>query len=282
MASAAVTSRRGCAARAASDEARRRRSRGRGRSDHAEATRPAVAAALAHWAWRRARPGLLRGAWNVAKIELIELRSSPGLYLFIPLMILLQTVTAALVEVGFLDTSLHGHAGQLRGAHDGDAASPASACFSCFTRSRSLERERSTRLAAIAFATPIRSGSLLLGKSIALAVVALAIVTGACAGGVDRAGDPAKSRRRFPAVLSLLGAACSCLRSWCGPAFVIAAPDDHAEPLHDLCRCAGGPVFHGISARDQPDQLGGQLAALECGASERHQRAGARSQRRLF
>ena len=32
----------------------------------------------------------------------------------------------------------------------------------------SLERERSTRLAAIAFATPIRSGSLLLGKSVAL------------------------------------------------------------------------------------------------------------------
>lgn len=39
-----------------------------------------------------------------------------------------------------------------------------------------LERERSTRLAAIAYATPIRSASLFLGKGLAMIVVALVIV----------------------------------------------------------------------------------------------------------
>ena len=142
-----------------------------------EATRP-VAAALASLGMTMARPGLLRGAWHVAKVELTELRSSPGLYLFIPLMLLL-TLTVALVDIGFLDTSLHRHADQLRGAHDGHADDVHSACFCCSTRSSRSSESGRPRLAAIAFATPIRSGSLLLGKSVALAVVAL----------VDRAGD---------------------------------------------------------------------------------------------
>jgi ABC-2 type transport system permease protein len=120
------------------------------------------------------RPGLLSGAWNVAGIELIELRSSPGLYLFIPL-ILLQTVATALVDVGFLDTSvlITPVAFAVR------TMGPLITCVCLlllFYAVETLERERSTRLAAIAFATPIRGGSLLLGKSIALAVVALAVV----------------------------------------------------------------------------------------------------------
>ena len=52
-----------------------------------------------------ARPGLLAGAWHVARSELAELAFSPGLYLFIPL-ILLQTLGASLVQVGYLDTPL--------------------------------------------------------------------------------------------------------------------------------------------------------------------------------
>ncbi len=50
-------------------------------------------------------PGLFAGAWRVALVELAELRSSPGLYLFIAL-ILLETVVPALVAVGFLGTPL--------------------------------------------------------------------------------------------------------------------------------------------------------------------------------
>ncbi len=54
----------------------------------------------------------------MARVELTELRSSPGLYLFVPL-ILLQTLGTALVAVGFLDTPLLITSGHLRGPHDG-------------------------------------------------------------------------------------------------------------------------------------------------------------------
>ena len=59
------------------------------------------------------RPGSSLAAWHVARVELAELRSSPGLYLFVPL-ILLQTLGQALVEVGFLDSPLLITLGQLR------------------------------------------------------------------------------------------------------------------------------------------------------------------------
>jgi hypothetical protein len=48
----------------------------------------------------------------------------------------------------------------------------------------SLERERSTRLASIAYATPIRSGSLFLGKGIAIVVVGLAVIMAVALAGV--------------------------------------------------------------------------------------------------
>src|SRR4029077_7708187 len=50
-------------------------------------------------------PGLLRGIGLVARAELRELRSHPGLYLFVPI-ILLQTVGANLVAVGAFGTPL--------------------------------------------------------------------------------------------------------------------------------------------------------------------------------
>ncbi len=132
------------------------------------------AAALESLGMRSARPGLLAGAWHVARIELIELRSSPGLYLFIPL-ILLQTVATALIEVSFLDTSLL--ITPVRFAVGTMGTLITCLCLLLlFYTVEAIERERSTRLAAIAFATPVRSGAFLLGKSIALAVVAIVVV----------------------------------------------------------------------------------------------------------
>ncbi len=146
--------------------------------------KPAVP--LASLGMATARPGSLAGALSVARIELIELRSSPGLYLFIPL-ILLQSVTTALIEVGFLETSL-------LITPVGFAVRTMGTLITClcllllFYTVESLERERSTRLAEIAFATPIRAGSLLLGKSIALAVVALAVVMALAVAGLITLG----------------------------------------------------------------------------------------------
>jgi ABC-type Na+ efflux pump permease subunit len=128
------------------------------------------------------RPGLLAGAWHVARAELVELRSSAGLYLFIPL-ILLQTIGGALVETGFLDTSFlvtpAGFAVRVMGQ-----LATCSCLLLLFYAAESLERERATRLAAIVQAAAVRTGSILLGKVIALATVAAAIIFAVGLGGV--------------------------------------------------------------------------------------------------
>jgi hypothetical protein len=145
----------------------------------ATAVRPAPLAALGMTA---ARPGLFAAAWQVARVELAELRSSPGLYLFVPL-ILLQTIVHALVEVGFLDTSLLITSGMIAVRSMG-ALTTCLCLLLLFYAVESLERERSTRLAAIAYATPIRTGSLFLGKSLALLTVAIAVVAATALGGI--------------------------------------------------------------------------------------------------
>jgi ABC-2 type transport system permease protein len=129
-----------------------------------------------------ARPGLLAAAWQVARVELTELRSSPGLYLFVPLM-LLQTVGTALVAVGFLDTPLLITSGAFAVRTMGILATCLCLLLLFYTV-ESLERERSTRLAAIVYATPIRTSSLFLGKGMAMIAVGLAIIVTVALAGV--------------------------------------------------------------------------------------------------
>ena len=129
-----------------------------------------------------ARPGLLAAAWHVAKVELTELRSSAGLYLFIPLL-LLETLGSAMVEVGFLDTPLLITSGNFAVNTMGILATCLCLLLMFYTV-EALERERSTRLAAIAYATPIRSASLFLGKSIAMIAVGLSVTLAVAVAGV--------------------------------------------------------------------------------------------------
>jgi ABC-2 type transport system permease protein len=137
---------------------------------------------LASLAMTTSRPGLLAGAWQVARVELTELRSSPGLYLFVPLL-LLQTVGTALVAVGFLDTPLLVTSGMFAIRTMGILATCLCLLLLFYTV-ESLERERSTRLAAIAYATPIRTSSLFLGKGMAMIAVGLAIIVTVAVAGV--------------------------------------------------------------------------------------------------
>jgi ABC-2 type transport system permease protein len=143
------------------------------RAEEAVVAKPS-AVSLGALGMTTARPGLLAGAWQVANVELTELRSSPGLYLFAPL-ILLQTLGPALVAVGFLDTPIL----MTSGAFAVNTMGTLTVCLCLlllFYMVEALERERSTRLAAIAYATPIRTGSLFLGKGLAVLAVALVIV----------------------------------------------------------------------------------------------------------
>jgi len=128
------------------------------------------------------RPGLIWGAWHVARIELKELVSSPGLYLFVPL-ILLQTVGQSLVQVGHLDTPLLVTSGSFAVAAMTQLTTCVCLLLLWYTVD-ALDRERSTRLGEITGAAPIRTGSLLLGKAVALAAAGLAIVLAVGLGGV--------------------------------------------------------------------------------------------------
>ena len=142
----------------------------------------ALPAPLASLGMTMRRPGLLSTAWHVARTELAELRSSPGIYLFSPLMLLL-VLTSALVDVGFLDTSL-------LVVPSGFAVASMGTLTTClclllmFYGVESLERERKTRLGNILQAAPFRSGAVLLGKAVALIVVAAPIILAVALGGV--------------------------------------------------------------------------------------------------
>jgi len=139
-------------------------------------------APLASLGMTTARPGLLGGAWKVARVELTELVFSPGLYLFIPL-ILLLTLGNSLVEVGYLDAPLLITSGTFAVRTMGTLATCLCLLLLFYTV-ETLERERSTRLDAVAHATPIRTLSLLLGKGVALGVVGILIALAVATAGV--------------------------------------------------------------------------------------------------
>jgi ABC-type transport system involved in multi-copper enzyme maturation permease subunit len=123
-------------------------------------------------------PGLFAGALCVARNELAEIVFSPGLYLFVPL-ILLQTINSSLLQVGHLDTPLLITSGSFAVAAMSQLATCVCLLLLWYTV-ESMEREQSTRLVEICYASPVQTGSLLLGKSVALAAVGgtIVLVTG--------------------------------------------------------------------------------------------------------
>jgi ABC-2 type transport system permease protein len=155
---------------------------GRSLSVKREAAEPRLRATapLADLAMRSGVPGFFRGVYLAAKVELQELRSQPGLYLFVPL-ILLQTIGTSLLAQGAFQTPLLVTPGTVAVA----SMNTLTLCICLlllFYTVESLERERLTRLAAIQLATPIRTSSLLLGKALANSVVGVAILLAALAG----------------------------------------------------------------------------------------------------
>ncbi len=124
-------------------------------------------------------PSFLSGAWNVARVELRELRSHPGLYLFIP-MILIQTL-GGVVQTGAFDTTLLNTPGILAMREMG-ALTLLICMLILFYTTESLHREKSTGFAQIYYATPQRTTSILLGKAVANVVLGLLVVLAALLG----------------------------------------------------------------------------------------------------
>jgi len=126
-------------------------------------------------------PGFWRGAIEVARVELRELRNSPGLYLFIPL-ILIQTLGSAAVALGPFGTFRLATPGGIAVSMM-NTLSLLVAFLLLFYTVESHQREMHTGLAAIFNATPVRTPSVLLGKSIANAVVGIGVLVGCFIGG---------------------------------------------------------------------------------------------------
>jgi ABC-2 type transport system permease protein len=139
-----------------------------------EALAPALAP-LAALRMRSRPPGRLAGAWTVARFELTELVSQPGLYIFLPLILLVLMVElgagAGAFNAPLLVTPGTAAVGGLR------VLTPLICLLLLFYTVESLQRESSTGAAPIYYATPVPTGSILAGKALAngaVAVVSLA------------------------------------------------------------------------------------------------------------
>ena len=125
----------------------------------------------------RARATSLReSVLTVAKSEWRELRRQPGLYIFVPL-ILVQSLGNVLLAVGAFDTPL-----LLTPGNSAVAVANQCSVFVClllmFYITESLERERSTGFSQLLFSTPLGTGAFLGGKVLANGVVAVLVLLG--------------------------------------------------------------------------------------------------------
>jgi ABC-type transport system involved in multi-copper enzyme maturation permease subunit len=138
----------------------------------AEGGEPALAS-LAALAMKSGVPGFLNGVREVAGAELHGFLRHPGLYLFVPL-ILLQTL-ANEYQVGAFDTRLLYTSG-LYAVGMMNTLTLLVCMIILFYTTESLQRERSTGFAAIAYASPLRTTALLAGKALANTVLGVSIV----------------------------------------------------------------------------------------------------------
>ncbi len=123
---------------------------------------------------RGGAPGFFRGAAEVARAEMRELRNAPGLYLFVPL-ILLQTLGANSVALGPFGTFVLATPGTIA-VRMMNTLSLLVAFLLLFYTVESNQREKSTGLASIFDATPVGTAAVLFGKSLANAVVGVAVL----------------------------------------------------------------------------------------------------------
>lgn len=127
-------------------------------------------------------PGFVRTVLDVARFEAANLVNQPGLYLFIPL-ILLQVIGSTFFQVGAFDTPLLLTPGVA--AISSMNTLTFLVCFLLlFYTTESVQRERTVGLEPIFWSTPGRTAAVLFGKSLANGLVGLAILVAALLGAV--------------------------------------------------------------------------------------------------
>ena len=132
------------------------------------------AAALSGLHMKSSTPSYVRGTLAVAGAELHELLRQAGLYIFIPL-ILIQALGNALLAVGAFDTPILLTPG-VSAVGIANQISTLVLLLLLFYTVESLERERSTGLSQILYATPLRTAALLSGKALANSVVGAVVL----------------------------------------------------------------------------------------------------------
>ncbi|MCP3914714.1 MAG: hypothetical protein GY711_04040 [bacterium] len=134
---------------------------------------------LASLGMRTRRPGFLRGLVEVARVELRELRSQPGLYIFVPI-IVIQVTGNSMLAVGAFDTPLLNTPGTMAVRSLG-VITTLTCLLMMFYVVESLRREASTQLASIYYATPVRTAAIIFGKALANSLVAIVMLAAALA-----------------------------------------------------------------------------------------------------
>lgn len=129
---------------------------------------------LAALQMRTRRPGFFFALWHTARVELRELSGSPGLYLFIPI-ILLQVIGNATVAVGAFDTRLLLTPGQMASS-TANALTLLVCLLLLFYNTESLLREKRTGLAPIRDAMPVSTLAILMGKTVANSLIAVVVL----------------------------------------------------------------------------------------------------------
>jgi ABC-type transport system involved in multi-copper enzyme maturation permease subunit len=133
-----------------------------------------LAAPLAALRMRSRRPGFLRGLSSVLRVELRALRRSPGMYLFIPI-ILMQTVGNTTLQEGVFETRRLVTSGHFAVGSLGFLTT-LTCLLLLFYTVESLRREDACGLGSIYYATPVRSTSVLFGKALANALVGVVML----------------------------------------------------------------------------------------------------------
>lgn len=140
--------------------------------------RPAtgLGAALAPLGMAVSPPGFAAGVARVARVELRQLRGQPGLYLFVPLLMLLVWETVASVR-GVYGSAVTPTAGRL--AVEALGVTTLLACLVLlFYTVQAVTRERTTGFRALLESSPVPTGAILLAKGVAHAAVLAALLAG--------------------------------------------------------------------------------------------------------
>jgi ABC-type transport system involved in multi-copper enzyme maturation permease subunit len=131
--------------------------------------------------------GVSRASWwrqtiQIARVEARNLLFQPGLYLFVPL-ILLQTIGPALFGRGWLDSEMLVTSGLFVVQAYGQGSFWLIALVMFYTV-ESLQRERGTRLAPFIAASPVRTIAILAGKALANSVVVAVVLVAVALAGI--------------------------------------------------------------------------------------------------